>query len=171
MSGPWTLMLDRRSRSLTTSATRISRIARARPVFARDENERGQRTNQRLSIHGDAKVTVDFLIAPSLPNDKPGGVRNIEQDFAAIIAPGLHLAFLDRCIRHGSAQYVKLASEVTSAREAKRSAEVLSPITRVPRRILPVHSTASRVASRCSMIGAGAQTSDPSQRKRAGNDE
>ena len=38
--------------------------------FARDKNERGQPTNQRWSIQGDAKVTVDFLIAPSLPNDK-----------------------------------------------------------------------------------------------------
>lgn len=31
-----------------------------------------------------------------MPDDKPGRIRNIESDFAAIIAPGLHLAFVDR---------------------------------------------------------------------------
>jgi hypothetical protein len=64
--------------------------------FTQDENDQGQPTRQRWTIEGEARVTVDFLIAPSLPDDKPGRLRNIEQDFAAIIAPGLHLAFADR---------------------------------------------------------------------------
>lgn len=64
--------------------------------FSPDQNEKGQTTRQRWKIEGAASVTVDFLIAPSLPGDKPGTLRNIEKDFAAIIAPGLHLAFLDR---------------------------------------------------------------------------
>lgn len=64
--------------------------------FEPDENEKGQRTRQRWRIDREARVTVDFLIAPSLPDDKPGRIRNIESDFAAIIAPGLHLAFSDR---------------------------------------------------------------------------
>ena len=42
------------------------------------------------------KVTLDFRIAPSLPDDRGGKLRDIEPDFAAIIAPGLHLAFEDR---------------------------------------------------------------------------
>ena len=64
--------------------------------FTQDENEEGQPTRQRWRIDGHVRMTVDFLIAPSLPGDKPGRLRNIEQDFAAIIAPGLHLAFVDR---------------------------------------------------------------------------
>lgn len=64
--------------------------------FEPDENENGQKTRQRWRIEREARVTVDFLIAPSLPGDKPGRIRNIESDFAAIIAPGLHLAFADR---------------------------------------------------------------------------
>ncbi len=64
--------------------------------FTQDQNDQGQPTRPRWKIEGQARVTVDFLIAPSLPDDKPGRLRNIEQDFAAIIAPGLHLAFADR---------------------------------------------------------------------------
>jgi hypothetical protein len=64
--------------------------------FSQDRNEQGQLTRQRWRIDGQARVTVDFLIPPSLPNDKPGRLRNIEQDFAAIIVPGLHIAFADR---------------------------------------------------------------------------
>lgn len=64
--------------------------------FSPDQNDQGQFTRQRWKIDGDVRVTVDFLIAPSLPGDKPGTLRNIEKDFAAIIAPGLHLAFADR---------------------------------------------------------------------------
>lgn len=41
-------------------------------------------------------VTVDFLIPPSLTTDRGGTLRDIERDFAAIIAPGLNLAFQDR---------------------------------------------------------------------------
>ncbi len=41
-------------------------------------------------------MTVDFLIAPSGPDDKGGKLKNLEDDFAAIIAPGLRIAFLGR---------------------------------------------------------------------------
>jgi hypothetical protein len=63
---------------------------------------------------------VDFLIGPSLPNDKPGGIRNIEQDFAAIIAPGLHLAFLDR-------QRVHLNGRTIFGERAARDVWVVGP--------------------------------------------
>ena len=64
--------------------------------FTQDENEDGKPTRQRWKIDGPPKMTVDFLIPPSLPTDRPGTLRNIEADFAAIIAPGLRLAFVDR---------------------------------------------------------------------------
>jgi hypothetical protein len=41
-------------------------------------------------------VTVDFVIPPSLDEDEGGKIRHIEKDFAAVITPGLHLAFQDR---------------------------------------------------------------------------
>jgi hypothetical protein len=41
-------------------------------------------------------VTVDFVIAPSQEADQGGKLRHIDRDFAAIIAPGLELAFRDR---------------------------------------------------------------------------
>jgi hypothetical protein len=41
-------------------------------------------------------VTVDFLIPPSREGDRGGKLRDIEPDFAAIIAPGLRCAFRDR---------------------------------------------------------------------------
>ena len=41
-------------------------------------------------------MTVDFLIPPSLAGDKGGTLVNLEKDFAAIVTPGLELAFADR---------------------------------------------------------------------------
>jgi hypothetical protein len=64
--------------------------------FAMDTNDAGNPTRQRWAITGTGTVTVDFLIQPSLPGDKGGKLRNIEPDFAAIIAPGLRCAFQDR---------------------------------------------------------------------------
>ncbi len=65
--------------------------------FEPDQNESGKRTNQRWSIEETGqKVTVDFLIPPTQDEDKGGRLRNIESDFAAIIVPGLKLAFMDR---------------------------------------------------------------------------
>ncbi len=64
--------------------------------FAMDRNEEGNATRQRWRIAGPRAVTVDFLIQPSLAGDRGGSLRNIEPDFAAIIAPGLALAFEDR---------------------------------------------------------------------------
>ncbi len=77
-----------RYRSLT------ERLRRA--GFSADVNEQGNPTRQRWKVENDEKVTVDFLIQPSLPDDVGGKLRDIEPDFAAVIAPGLHLAFQDR---------------------------------------------------------------------------
>ena len=73
-----------------------SRLRRA--GFEPDVNEAGNPTFQRWKIEPspDLKVTVDFVIPPSLNEDKGGNLRHIEKDFAAVITPGLHLAFKDR---------------------------------------------------------------------------
>src|SRR5271157_3141101 len=60
--------------------------------FEPDKNEEGQPTRQRWRI-SDPAVTVDFLIEPQNPEEKPGSIFPLTKDWAAIIAPGLHLAF------------------------------------------------------------------------------
>ena len=62
--------------------------------FKPDENEAGKPTRQRWII-SDPPVTVDFLIEPEGEQFKPGALFPLERDWAAIIAPGLHLAFQD----------------------------------------------------------------------------
>jgi hypothetical protein len=64
--------------------------------FAMDKNDDGNPTRQRWTITGSGTVTVDFLIPPSREGDRPGKLRDIQPDFAAIIAPGLRCAFRDR---------------------------------------------------------------------------
>jgi len=64
--------------------------------FAQDQTEEGRPTRQRWRVTGLGSVTVDFLIPPSLTTDQGGKLRDIEKDFAAIIAPGLKHAFQDR---------------------------------------------------------------------------
>jgi len=69
-----------------------------RAGFQPDVNEAGNPTFQRWRIDPSRgfKVTVDFVIPPSLDEDEGGRIRHIENDFAAVITPGLHLAFQDR---------------------------------------------------------------------------
>jgi hypothetical protein len=69
-----------------------------RAGFEPDQNEEGNRTLQRWKVNAspDLKVTVDFLIPPSMDADKGGDLRHIEKDFAAVITPGLRLAFQDK---------------------------------------------------------------------------
>jgi len=64
--------------------------------FSQDRNEEGRPTRQRWRMRDSGSVTVDFLIPPSRKDDRGGGPRHIEQDFAATITPGLQLAFQDR---------------------------------------------------------------------------
>jgi hypothetical protein len=64
--------------------------------FAQDQTGEGRPTRQRWRVTGIGSVTVDFLIPPSLATDQGGKLRDIESDLAAIIAPGLKLAFQDR---------------------------------------------------------------------------
>jgi hypothetical protein len=61
-----------------------------------DETAGGRLTRQRWRVGGPGAVTVDFLIAPSRDTDQGGRLRDLEADLAAVIAPGLGLAFDDR---------------------------------------------------------------------------
>jgi hypothetical protein len=61
--------------------------------FEMDKNEEGQPTRQRWRI-SDPPVTVDFLIEPEQSAEAQAGrLFPLSKDWAAIIAPGLHLAF------------------------------------------------------------------------------
>jgi hypothetical protein len=62
--------------------------------FEVDKNDEGTPTRQRWRI-SHPPVTVDFLIEPDNIEAKPGSLFSLTKDWAAIIAPGLHLAFND----------------------------------------------------------------------------
>ncbi len=64
--------------------------------FEPDLNRAGNPTSQRWRTQSQLSTTVDFLIPPSLDTDKGRELRNIEPGFAAVITPGLHIAFKDR---------------------------------------------------------------------------
>ncbi len=64
--------------------------------FEPDVNPAGNPTGQRWRTRSPISATVDFLIPPSLDADRGGRLRNIEPGFAAVITPGLHIAFEDK---------------------------------------------------------------------------
>jgi hypothetical protein len=64
--------------------------------FVPDQSDEGRPTRQRWKMSDTTGVTIDFLIPPSSPEDQGGKLRDIESDFAAVIAPGLMCAFQDR---------------------------------------------------------------------------
>lgn len=86
--------------------------------FNPDKNPAGKPTTQRwVSKQG---VTVDFLIPPTSNADRGGRLRNLEKGFAAIITPGLDLAFQD-------VQVVELAGELPSGGTAVRTIQACGP--------------------------------------------
>jgi len=64
--------------------------------FSPDVNEQGNLTRQRWKIETVGKVTVDFLVPPASDDEQGGQIKDIEKDFAAVITPGLELAFKDK---------------------------------------------------------------------------
>ena len=64
--------------------------------FSPDVNEQGNLTRQRWKIEEVGKVTIDFLVPPASDADQGGQIKDIEKDFAAVITPGLELAFKDK---------------------------------------------------------------------------
>jgi hypothetical protein len=83
-------------------------------------------------IEGQEKVTVDFLTPPSLPDDRGGKLRHIEPDFAAVIAPGLHLAFRDR-------ERITLSGKTIIGEQATRQVWVCGPGAYVVLKSLAFH--------------------------------
>lgn len=81
--------------------------------FAMDINDDGNPTRQRWKITAARTATVDFLIPPSRAGDRGGKLRNIQKDFAAVIAPGLQCAFRDQ-------QRVTLAGKTIVGENATR---------------------------------------------------
>ncbi|MEI7729259.1 MAG: hypothetical protein WCO56_06790 [Verrucomicrobiota bacterium] len=81
--------------------------------FTVDVNENGQPTRQRWRI-SDPPVTVDFLIEPEQSAEAQAGrLFPLTKDWAAIIAPGLHLAFKNH-------QSVTLAGRTIAGETATR---------------------------------------------------
>jgi hypothetical protein len=73
-------------------------VERLREAEFTPDRKEGKVVRQRwgFDVSKDERLTVEFLIPPSDSSDKPGSLRNLEGDFAAIITPGLQLAFLNR---------------------------------------------------------------------------
>ena len=84
--------------------------------FDVDKNDEGKPTRQRWRI-SDPAVTVDFLIEPENIEAKPGSLFSLAKDWAAIIAPGLHLAFKDN-------QVVTLTGLTIAGEKASREIRV-----------------------------------------------
>ena len=64
--------------------------------FKPDVNSAGNPTSQRWRTPFRVSTTIDFLIPPGVGTDRGGDLRHIEPGFAAVITPGLHIAFRDR---------------------------------------------------------------------------
>ena len=90
--------------------------------FDRDTNDDGKLTRQRwkLEVVGKGKVTLDFLIPPTAEHAQGGTLQNIESDLAAIVAPGLSLAFQD-------CKYVTITGQTIKGEEASRDVPVCGP--------------------------------------------
>lgn len=88
--------------------------------FTPDFNEDGNPTRQRWKTSFDPPTTIDFLIPPSAAADKGGTLRHIELDFAAVITPGLHIAFVDK-------RKVPLSGRTPRGEQATREVWVCGP--------------------------------------------
>ena len=64
--------------------------------FKPEVNEQGNRRLQTWTDGTPHPVAVDFLIPPIEETDEGGRLRHLESDLAAMIIPGLELAFRDR---------------------------------------------------------------------------
>jgi hypothetical protein len=85
--------------------------------FTADVNKDGKPTRQRWRI-SDPPVTVDFLIEPEKSAEAQAGrLFPLTKDWAAIIAPGLHLAFQNN-------QTVTLAGRTNAGESATRDIRV-----------------------------------------------
>lgn len=100
--------------------------------FTPDENEDGKPTRQRWRI-SDPQVTVDFLIEPEKSVEAQAGrLFDLTKDWAAIIAPGLHLAFKNN-------RMVTLSGKTIAGETAKREIRVCGAGAFVVLKALALH--------------------------------
>lgn len=85
-----------------------------------DINEQGNVTNQRWRTRDGDMVTIDFLIPSYGRNDEGGKLLNFQQGFAAVITPGLHLAFEDRI-------FASVSGRTPAGEQATRNVWVCGP--------------------------------------------
>ena len=88
--------------------------------FEQDVNDAGRPTRQRWRTTFEQPITVDFLISPGRGAATGGRLLDIEPDFAAVITPGLELAFRDR-------RRVSLSGETPRGERATREVWVCGP--------------------------------------------
>ena len=88
--------------------------------FEPDVNEQGNMRLQTWTVRAPHSVRVDFLIPPTDETDQGGALLHIESDLAAIITPGLELAFRDR-------RWKELSGHTPSGAWATRSIPVCGP--------------------------------------------
>lgn len=99
----------------TEITTRLARCG-----FAPDRNEEGNPTPQRWRHETVSKLTVDFLISPTGEVEEGGSIKHLEGDLAAIVIPGLELAFEDL-------HRVELSGARLSGAEATQEIPVCGP--------------------------------------------
>lgn len=87
--------------------------------FEPDVSDKGNPTRQRWRMMKGLGVTMDFLIAP-LGDEQGNRLRDLEKDFAAVVTPGLHLAFRDF-------ERVELQDETLLGEEATRDVWISGP--------------------------------------------
>ncbi len=88
--------------------------------FEPEVNEQGNRRLQTWTAGRPHPVTVDFLIPPVEESDKGGELRHFESDLAAIVTPGLDLAFRDR-------RWKEISGSLPSGAWATRNIPVCGP--------------------------------------------
>ena len=88
--------------------------------FEPELNEQGNRRLQTWIARAPQLVRVDFLIPPASEPDEGGALLHIEADLAAIVTPGLELAFKDQCRK-------ELSGETLDGARATRSIPVCGP--------------------------------------------
>jgi len=98
--------------------------------FRADEKD-GRTIRQRWRI-GEPAVTVDFLIEPEDAESKAGRLFPLDRDWAAIIAPGLHLAFLDN-------RMITLEGRTITGEKARREVRVCDAGAYVALKALAFH--------------------------------
>ncbi len=92
-----------------------------RAGFANEIKDSGEPRTHRWNLKThclDAKI--DFLISPSGEEEKGGEIKNLEEDFSAIITPGLNLAFED-------CEKIQIEGEIPEGGITKRKLNVCGP--------------------------------------------